>query len=67
MTVVIAAAKGAEITSLTTEGPWFYIQLLPGDYSVKATFKGETKQIKNLSVPKDKKVQQSLIWDLDEQ
>jgi len=65
--LVIATAKGAEIVSLKTEGPWFYIQLPPGDYAVKATFKGQTKQIKNLSVPKDKKVQQGLIWDLGEQ
>jgi hypothetical protein len=67
VTLVIATAKGAEIVSLATEGPWFYIQLPPGNYSVKATFTGETKQIRNLTVPKDKKVQQGLIWDLGEQ
>jgi len=66
VTVVIASTKGAEIASLNTDGPWFYIQLPPGDYSVKATFKGETKQIKNLSVPKDKMIQQGLIWDVAE-
>jgi hypothetical protein len=65
--VVIASAKGAEIASLKTEGPWFYIQLPPGDYAVKATFKGETKQIKNLRVPKDKMIRQGLIWDLDDE
>jgi hypothetical protein len=27
VTVMIVTAKGAEIASLTTEGPWFYIQL----------------------------------------
>ena len=67
VTVLLATAKGAEIASLMTQGPWFYIQLPPGDYAVKATFKGETKQIKNLSVPKDKRVLQGLIWDLGEQ
>jgi hypothetical protein len=66
VTVMIASAKSAEIASLKTEGPWFYIQLPPGDYAVKATFKGETKQIKNLRVPKDKMIQQGLIWDLGE-
>jgi hypothetical protein len=66
VTVVITSAKGAEIASLNTEGPWFYIQLPPGDYSVKATFKGETKQITNLRVPKDKMIQQGLIWDVAE-
>jgi hypothetical protein len=64
--VVITNAKGTEVASLATEGPWFYIQLPPGNYSVKAIFKGETKQIKDLKVVKDKRVQQGLIWDLGE-
>jgi hypothetical protein len=64
--VELATAKGTEIVSLVTEGPWFYIQLPSGDYSVKATFKGATRQIKDLKVVKDKSVQQSLIWDLGE-
>jgi hypothetical protein len=67
VTLMIASANGAEIASLNTDGPWFYIQLPPGEYAVKATFKGETKQIKNLRVAKDKTVQQGLIWDLAEQ
>ena len=67
VTVAIATAKGTEIASLGTEGPWFYIQLPPGDYSVKATFKGETKQIRSLRVPKEKMIQEGLIWDLGEQ
>jgi hypothetical protein len=66
VTVTIANAKGAEIAALKTEGPWFYIQLPPGDYSIKARLRGEMKQINNLAVPKDKRVQQSLIWDLGE-
>lgn len=67
VTVTIANAKGAEIAALKTEGPWFYIQLPPGDYSIKARCRGEIKQIKNLTVPKDKRVQQGLAWDLGEQ
>jgi len=66
VTVTIANAKGVEIAALKTEGPWFYIQLPPGDYSIKARLKGEMKQINNLAVRKDKRVQQSLIWDLGE-
>lgn len=67
VTVVISTTKSAEITSQKTDGPWFYIQLPPGNYSVKATFKGETKQVNNLSVLKDKMVQQGLTWDLGEE
>jgi len=65
--LVIATAKGAEIAALKIEGPWFYIQLPPGDYTVKARCKGEIKEIKNLTVPKDRRVQKGLIWDLGEQ
>jgi hypothetical protein len=61
---MIATAKGAEIASLKTDGPWFYIQLPPGSYSVKATFKGESRQIKELRVAKDKMAQQGFVWDL---
>ena len=62
----ITTAKGAEIAALKVEGPWFYIQLPPGAYSVKARLRGEIKEIKNLTVPKDKRVQQGVIWDLGE-
>jgi hypothetical protein len=65
--VMIATAKGAEIDTMTVKGPWFYIQLPPGDYSIKATFKGQTKQINNLHVTKDKRVQQGFSWDLGEE
>jgi hypothetical protein len=65
--IMITTAKGTEIDTLTVKGPWFYIQLPPGDYSVKATFKGQTKQINNLHVPKDKRVQQGFSWDLGEE
>ncbi len=66
VTLVLADAKGAELVSLATDGPWFYIQLPAGSYTARATFKGETKQIKNLRVPKDKVVQQVFVWDLSE-
>lgn len=65
--IMIATTKGAEIDTMTVKGPWFYIQLPPGDYSIKATFKGQTKQINNLHVPKDKRVQQGFSWDLGEE
>jgi hypothetical protein len=64
--LTIEAAKGSEIITMTTTGPWFYIQLPAGAYTVKATLNGVTKEIKNLAVPKDKAVQRTLIWDLGE-
>ena len=62
----IGAAKGTEVLALTVEGPWFYIQLPPGEYSIKARLRGELQEIKNLAVAKDKRVQQSVTWDLGE-
>jgi hypothetical protein len=64
--LVIETAKGAEIISTTTNGPFFYIQLPAGSYKVKASFSGVTKKIKRLEVPKSKGVQQTLTWDLGE-
>lgn len=67
VSLAIGTAKGGEIVSLSTEGPWFYIQLPPGNYTVKARLKGELKESPNLTVPNDQRIQQSLVWDLAEQ
>jgi hypothetical protein len=64
--LVIEGAKGARIISITTPGPMFFIQLPPGNYAVKATFNGETKEIKRLEVAKDKMIQRTLVWALVE-
>jgi hypothetical protein len=64
--LTLEAAKEAEIITITTTGPWFYIQLPAGTYTVKAALGGITREIKNLTVPKDKTVQRTLIWDLGE-
>jgi hypothetical protein len=61
--VRIATAKGVQIAAVATDGPWFYIQLPAGIYSVRAAFNGETRQIKELRVTKDKMVQQCFVWD----
>ena len=60
----IANAKGVQIAAVATDGPWFYIQLPAGIYSVRATFNGETRHIKELRVTKDKRVQQGFVWDV---
>ena len=65
--LVIGDTKGGEIISINTNGPWFFIQVPPGSYSVVATFVAETKQIKDLQVLKDQMVTRTLIWDLGEQ
>jgi hypothetical protein len=65
--LVIADKKSGELITLVTDGPLFFIQLPPGIYTVSATFRNETKEIKALAVVKDKTVRRTLIWDLGEQ
>ena len=66
VSVALTGVKTGEILTVATNGPWFYIQLPPGAYDIKATYKGETKQARNVRVTKDKRVQQIFIWDLGE-
>jgi hypothetical protein len=65
--LVIQGGKGQEVVAVSGSGPLFYIQLPPGDYSLRATYNGETKQIKHFQVPKGRSVLQTLIWNLGEQ
>ncbi|MBI3001436.1 MAG: carboxypeptidase regulatory-like domain-containing protein [Deltaproteobacteria bacterium] len=62
--VVIADEKGKEIARTTVHGPWFYIQLPAGKYSIRATLAGATKRIKDLDVPAKQRVFRLLHWDL---
>ena len=64
VTLTLSSVKEGEILHLATDGPWFYIQLPAGAYDVKADFNGQPKQIKNLTLSKDKTVQQIFVWDL---
>jgi len=66
VSVTVATQKGAEIASLKTEGPWLYLQLPAGNYSIDARLRGAMKQIKNLTVRKEKRVQHVLVWELGE-
>lgn len=65
--VSIADAKGGEIVAVTTDGPFFYIQLPPGNYRITASFNGVKREIKQLAIAKGKTVRHTLIWDLGEQ
>lgn len=66
MKLVIAGKKSGEIVSLVTDGPLFFIQLPAGTYTVSATFRNEMKEIRALTVGKDKTVRRTLTWDLGE-
>jgi hypothetical protein len=56
---------GREIVHETANGPWFYIHLPPGEYTVKATYEDETKQIKNLQLVEGGRITRLVHWDLE--
>lgn len=60
----IGGAKNQAIVSTATTGPWFFIELPPGTYSVKATFAGQSKEVTALRVSKDKRAYQVFVWNL---
>lgn len=57
---------GRQMVRTMTNGPWFYIKLPPGRYTVKATYEDETKEIKNLQLVEGDRVTRFVHWDLEE-
>ena len=60
--VVIRDQSGKEIVSSITNGPWFYIKLPPGKYSVEASFDGKTKREAGLNVGNSQQVVRLFEW-----
>ncbi len=63
--VVISDDKGKQILSAANTGPWFYVQLPPGMYTVKATYNGKVREVKNLRLKKNGGDRQTVYWDID--
>jgi uncharacterized protein YigE (DUF2233 family) len=62
--LVITNKKGEEVVNTSAGAPWFYVQLPPGKYDVKATFAGQTKTISNISVSNSRQTSRMFHWDL---
>lgn len=60
--VLIKDEKGKEVVSITTSGPWFYIDLPAGKYSVQASIDGMTKGEAGLNVGNNQQVVRLLEW-----
>ena len=58
---------GREMVHATANGPWSYIKLPPGRYTVKATYEDETKQIKNVQLVEGGHVTRLVHWDAEEE
>jgi hypothetical protein len=65
VSVVINDDKGQQVLSAANTGPWFYVQLPPGKYIVKATYNGKVREVKNLRLKKDGGDRQTVYWDID--
>jgi hypothetical protein len=65
--VVVENQNGEEVLNITTNGPWLYLQLPRGSYTVKSTYNGESQRIENLRVTGGDRVQRIVRWDLPEE
>ncbi len=65
VSVVVNDDKGKQVFSAANTGPWLYVQLPPGSYTVKATYSGKVREVKNLRVKKDGALRQTIFWDID--
>ncbi len=62
--LLIQDEKGKEIIDTLTNGPWFFIDLPPGNYSIKATFEGQSREAKSLRLVKGKSARRYFFWDV---
>lgn len=53
--VAIASSGGKKVYEGTSDGPWFFIKLPPGRYTVAATMNGKTVH-RNVRVPNSSKI-----------
>lgn len=59
--VDIAGAGGRKVASHRAEGPWMFAQLPPGDYTIRATFNGNTLT-KKVTVGKQGQKVVNFLW-----
>lgn len=64
---ILIEKDGRQMVRTFSNGPWFYIQLPPGAYNVRATFEGETQQLKNLRLADGERLTRIIHWDLEEE
>ena len=60
--VVVADASKAEVARVTSDGPWCWLRLAPGRYTVAATWNGRS-QVRLVQVPARGGVDLGFAWD----
>jgi len=63
----ILEEPGHKVAEAIANGPWFYIKLPPGSYTVAARFNNDTKRIEHLELSKRERVTKFLHWTLAEE
>jgi hypothetical protein len=61
--VVVTDQRGKEMINTMTTGPLFYADLPAGKYDIKATFNGQTQQIKNVQISNARRFSRLLHWN----
>jgi hypothetical protein len=64
--VVIEDQSGQVLLSVATNGPWLYLRLPSGVYTIRSTVNGDTKVINDLSVSEER-VTRIVHWDLPQE
>ena len=60
--LVIEDAKGQLVIATKVPGPWFFIRLTTGTYTIKATYKQVVKTIASLKVQQGKELRRTFHW-----
>jgi hypothetical protein len=62
VTVVVKNDKGEEVVNLDTQGPWFFVELPPGQYEVRARLGDEWTGARDIRVSGDHASAAILSW-----
>jgi hypothetical protein len=62
--VVISDQRGNEILNTTSSGPLFYAELPNGRYNVRATYNGQTHELKNVQLNNQTRVSRLFHWNV---
>jgi hypothetical protein len=65
--IVITDGRGKEVVNTTTAGPLFYAQLPSGRYGIKATYDGQTKEIKGVQINSGRRMSQLFHWNVPDE
>ena len=65
--VIVEDQSGKEIAAITANGPWVYLRVPPGSYTVKAAFEGQSRTIDKVRTAAQGRAERILTWDLPEE